>query len=346
MLKSLDLENFRNHKSLLVELGQITAIIGQNGIGKSNILEAVFLLSSCRSFRDEDKRNMVHFEADYARAKSDNLEIFIQKNPTFLMRAKKNGLAKKQSEFIGCIKSVVFSPETILLIQGPPSQRRRFIDIMISQRDREYLRDLVDYEKVRSERNSLLARINEHIANANELTFWNEELVRLGKKIIAKRSEAINFLEALVSGLYGDISGNKEDTLIINYQKSVEEGEFVRHLEAIQGREIAARRSLIGPHRDDLQFFLNGHNMAFYSSRGEVRSAILALKIAELNFLSQESASEKPILLLDDLFSEFDEKRREHLGKIIVEYQTIITTTDETYLSSDLQSKCKIIKLK
>lgn len=342
MLKKLKLENFRNHKSLEIELSETTAIIGPNGIGKSNILEAISILSLCRSFREDDKKNIIHHEADFARVTGGDLEVFLQKKPFFLLKPKSKGVSRRQAEFIGSLKTIVFSPETISLITGSPGERRKFLDMMISQKDRQYLRALLSYEKVRKERNSLLQAIAEGRSKSAELNFWNEQLAEQGSKISVKRGDAVKELNQSLSALYGKISG-KQNELLIEYFSNIGEN-YLATLEREQGREIILKKTMIGPHRDDLEFDLNGFNMANFASRGEIRSAILAVKIAELEYLT-DGAREKPILLLDDIFSEFDEERREHLSALIGEHQSVITTTDKNHLSAELIEKCLIIEL-
>lgn len=343
MLKRLKLTNFRNHADFKVEFTQTTVFIGRNGCGKSNILEAIALLSFCRSFRDDDKKNLIKIGADFARINGDDAEIFLQKNPNFIFQAKEKGVVKKQSEFIGQRRSVVFSPETMAIITGSPRNRRKFLDIMISQSDRQYLRALVRYEKVRLERNSLLQRIRANSANEQELGFWDKELVAEGKAIINSRSRAVKHLNAQLSNLYSKISG-RTDQLDLNYESNAA-ADFEGQLRSQRRREILAGRTFTGPHRDDLVFLLNMCDMAKFASRGEIRSAILALKIAELEFLS-EGEKNQPLLLLDDIFSEFDHDRREHLCGLIEKYQTVITTTEVEHLSKCLLGKAKIINLR
>ncbi|MFA6963192.1 MAG: DNA replication and repair protein RecF [Patescibacteria group bacterium] len=340
MLTTIELENFRNHKDFRLELSPVTAIIGKNGVGKSNILEAIYLVSACRSFREDDRRNLVMIGNDFARIKADELEIFIQNAPTFLLRAKENGAFRKQSDFIGTKKSVIFSPEMILLINGSPRLRRRFLDIMISQSERHYLKEVMAFEKVRAERNSLLQKIFEHRAQTDELDFWNKEFISLGQSIVEARLLAIKKLNKRLSSLYRSVSGNPKDKLQIEYENSAPEG-LEEAIKQNIWREIRSKRSLFGPHRDDLVFNLNDKPMASFASRGECRSAILALKIAELEFLTDEN--DKPMLLLDDLFSEFDLDRRSHLSKLIENYQTVLTTTDSSYLV-DIK-ECKVVEL-
>lgn len=343
MLKKLTLENFRNHQNFELGLESKTVIIGENGAGKSNIVEAISLLSFGRSYREEDKKYLVNQQSDYARVVSNDLEIFLQKSPSFLMKIKEKGVFKKQSEVVGRIRAVVFAPETVSLIVDSPKSRRKFLDILISQKDRNYLRSLIRYEKVRKEKNSLLKLIQEKRGQKEELEFWNEELVKSSEVIIQKREEAVGFLNQLLSSIYQKISGYSEDVLSINYLANAKDS-LKEVLAQNKEREIYAGLSLFGPHRDDLEFTLNNLNIINFASRGELRSAILAIKLAEAKYLTEENEN-TPIILLDDIFSEFDQKRREHLLSAIENFQVLITTTDEKYLINDFFKEAKIVNL-
>ncbi len=346
MLQNIKLENFRNHAKKEFELAQITVFIGKNGVGKSNILEAVSLLSFCKSFREENKRNLISYDADFARVVGGELEVFIQKEPIALYKAKSRGVFRRKVDFIGLMPAVIFSPETMAIITGGPKERRRFLDAMISQVDRDYLLALISFEKVKEQRNSLLQNIAKGFGREDELDYWDEKFVEHASTILAKRNQAISFFNQRLSQLYETISGLPKQALEINYIQTLTT-EIKDNLSANRRREIASGRSLFGPHRDDIIINLNSHNMANYASRGEIRSGVLALKIAEINYLEQNHPNHqiKPILLLDDIFSEFDKDRRSYLGKLIQGYQTIITTTDEEFLSPDLKTLSKVIRL-
>lgn len=369
MLKKIQLTNFRNHKHFIADLNNTSILIGLNASGKTSILEAISLVSAGRSFRTDDKKSVVNLESDYARVVlsrhseprrgpfgpsegSQLLEIFIQKNPRLLMQAKDRGVKKKLADFIGTLKSVVFSPETIDIITGAPADRRRFLDIMISQNDKVYLRALSEYTKVRRQRNGLLEMIKYGRSQESDLFFWDNELAKQGSIITKKRIEAIEFLNNLLTGIYQEIAGQKSAQLSLTYHNSAGD-DLAEKLRQNRSREIAYGATIYGPHRDELEFKLNNTNMQEFASRGELRSAILALKIGEVKFLEQESnkttsLEEKPaspILLLDDIFSEFDAERRQHLNRLILQYQSVITTTDKEHLTEEIFKKAKIIEL-
>ncbi|MEI8143334.1 MAG: DNA replication and repair protein RecF [Candidatus Berkelbacteria bacterium] len=342
MLRNLTLENFRNHSKLSLNIKDLVLIVGPNGSGKSNILESICLLSLCSSYRDDEKKNLVSYSSDFARITGDEFTIFIQKNPRLIFRCQSKGVFLKQSEFIGLLSTVVFSPESIDLVSGSPRNRRRFLDTLISQSDREYLRQLVEYEKVRKQRNSLLQLIKEGRSGEKELSFWDEELIRLGKQIISKRREVIDYLNPEIKQLYCLISGSKEDKLKVVYQYDGDS--LAGDLKQSIRRDIATGCTNVGPHREDFSILLNNNDSKYFASRGEKRSIVLALKIAEAHYLEKVKGA-KPLLLLDDIFSEFDQQRRHHLIKLISNYQAIITTTEIDEIDQEIQDKSEIIDL-
>ncbi len=353
MVKQLKLENFRNHKKYQLDLSDTTVLIGKNGKGKTNVLEAITLISFGRSFREDDRKRLIEIESDYARVNLDENEIFMQKKPRLLTQTRHKGINKKMSEMVGQIPCVVFSPETLDIITGQPSERRRFLDIAISQVDRIYLKNLNAYTKIRRQRNKLLERIAEGMAGEDELSYWDQQLSQLGDSISKKRRQAITQVNENISENYKVISGQKNCMISIQYQAKSGESLMQKLLDH-RHAEIALRNTIFGPHRDDILIEINGMDTAHYASRGETRSAILALKVAELNYLQNERKNYPeiydlnvyPLLLLDDVYSEFDAERREHLAELISKYQSLITTTDIEHLSKKFIKDAKIIELK
>lgn len=352
MVKKLKLENFRNHSKYELELSQTTILIGKNGKGKTNILESMTLISFGRSFREDDRKRLININCDYARVTLDENEIYMQKKPRLLTQIRHRGTNKKMSQIVGQIPCVVFSPETLDIINGQPSERRRFLDIAISQVDRIYLKNLNAYTKVRRQRNKLLERISEGLAGEDELGYWDQQLSVLGDSITAKRHQAILQLNEEIAKNYMIISGQKDHVIEIEYLAKSGDS-LMQKLEDHRRAEIASRNTIFGPHRDDIIIKINGMDMAHYASRGEIRSAILALKVAELNYLQNERQKYPeiydieifPVLLLDDVYSEFDAERREHLAELISKYQSLITTTDIEHLSKKFIKNAKIIEL-
>ncbi|TSC93601.1 MAG: DNA replication and repair protein RecF [Candidatus Berkelbacteria bacterium Athens1014_28] len=341
MLQKLTLVNFRNHKKFELELGEITVLVGKNAVGKTNILESIVVLSCGRSFRGDNRLELVNFEADFTRIVGDDLELFIQKTPRFLFQVKERGIKRKPTDFIGILESVIFSPESLQIITGEPKERRRFLDILISQKDHKYLSALMEYRKVLAQRNRLLKLISESRAAELELDFWDERLAESAEIISAKRKEVVEFFNQKLSDKYQTISGQKNAKLSVAYL-SRHQSNLLDYMKQRRQIEIAAGVSLFGPHRDDLLFLLNQKEAGRFASRGELRSIILALKAVELQFLENEK---KPVLLLDDIFSELDAERREHLYKIIKNHQTIITTTDQEHLSGEILKKAKVVEI-
>lgn len=352
MIKNLKLENFRNHKKYLLSIDKTTVLIGKNGVGKTNILESITLISYGKSFREDDRKNLIMTGEDWARVTLDEYEIFLQRRPRLLTKIKSRGVPKRLSETVGQLPSVVFSPETMNIINGEPKQRRRFLDIAISQVDRKYLKNLSAYTKVRRQRNKLLERINGGLAGEDELNYWDEQLSGYGEEIIVKRVESVASLNSNILNYYRTISGNKRDELQVDYFTKTGES-LISKLRSHRYSDIASKNTNFGPHRDDLIFKLNNLDMAHYASRGETRSAVLALKVAELNYLESErkklpevyNQEASPLLLLDDVYSEFDANRRTHLADLISKHQTVITTTDIEHLSEKLTKSAKIIEI-
>lgn len=352
MIKHLKLENFRNHKEYSLSLDKTTVLIGKNGVGKTNILESITLVSFGKSFREDERKNLINYGSDWGRVIVDDHEIFLQRHPKLLTKIKKRGVAKKMSEIIGDNPAIVFSPETMEVITGEPTKRRKFLDIMISQVDRSYLKIISQYTKVRRQRNKLLEMVAEGTAKENELDYWDEQIIQLGQDIQNSRKEAVEELAPEINGYHITISGEKNISLFTNYLISGGNN-FRQNFQANRKKDIASRKTNLGPHRDDLKFYLNNLDMAHYASRGEVRSAILATKLAEINYIKKMRINnptiyqkeQKPILLLDDVYSEFDENRRGHLSEIINNHQTLITTTDINHLSPFLVKKAKIIMI-
>jgi len=349
VLRHLSLTNYRNHTKFDLELSEITVLVGKNGAGKTNVLEAIELISSCRSFRGDNRLELIKFGQDFARVVGDELEVFIQRSPRLTFQVKERGIKRKVADFVGLLPSVVFSPESLDIIKGEPKERRRFLDIVISQRDHKYLRALQDYKKILTQRNGLLKILQGEGAHStssgrvdsSQLDFWDDEAAVAAKIITDARKQAALDFSAKINGFYQTISGLKKSIVKIIYHAKAE-GDFAAKLRAKRGIDIAAGLTTSGPHRDDMQFKLDCLEAEKYASRGELRSIVLALKMAELKYLENGTP---PILLLDDIFSEFDADHRAHLYHLIENYQTVITTTDREHLSAELLTKARVIEV-
>lgn len=342
MISKVHLSDFRNYKGKTLEFSpQITTIVGPNASGKTNILEALSLLSTGKSFKAGMEGEMIRYGQSITRLRSTsydgqasitNLEAIITtgENGWPKKRLLVNGVPKRSIDFAGNFKTVLFGPWDMDLVTESPSIRRKFLDSVLSQVDREYRRSVLSYEKGIRQRNKLLWRIREEGVPRSQLLFWNQLLIKNGNYITEKREEFITF-----------VNNTNEHQLQMNtnyqleYDRSiVSEG----RLEQYAREEVASATTLVGPHRDDFKFQITNsklqieRDLAAYGSRGEQRMGVLWLKMAELSFIEQISG-EQPTLLLDDIFSELDHVHREIVMDIIKgKQQTIITTTDEHFL--------------
>lgn len=337
MIKDLELVNFRNYQQKKISLDKLTIFVGPNGIGKTNILEAIFFLSTTKSFRANSDKEMILWNADFCRVKIDDQEIIFTIAPKTSKQAKINQAPRTLKNFLGSVKTVLFTPDSLRIVNGTPSERRKFLNLVLLIDDVFYRQALIDLTRILKNRNSLLERIKNGLAKAEELDFWDEKFIEVGLLISQKRAKLIAYFNQKINQTYQKISAKKEKIEIIYYPTDYSQQKNIR------GREIAAGLTLLGPQREDFAIFINNRPAAAFASRGEIRSLILALKICELEYLKQKS--QDIVLLLDDVFSELDVNHRQHLGKLIGQYQTLITTTDLDHIGAELKKKAKIMGL-
>ncbi len=379
LLRELTLVNFRNYVRLAFVPGERVSVLrGDNGQGKSNILEAIYFLATTRSARAGSDRELVHWrarndtipfarvEARIAKAELElHIEMLIRADPDadsataarseqpsangavpsappVAKKIRVNGLPTRAVELVGQVNVVIFTPEDVALVAGPPMGRRRYLDITNSQVSAAYLRTLQHYNRVLVQRNHLLRQVRERRQPRDALDFWNGELVAAGAHVVHRRVDTLAAINRDLAPLYRQLSGG-EQTLELIYlptgyrPEAVGSAEVTRaelaglfevRMAEVLPREIEQGVSLAGPHRDDFAYLLDGVNLTTYGSRGQQRLAVLALKLAEGQFMAGQTA-ERPILLLDDVLSELDPVRRgfvlEQAGH---EGQTIITATD------------------
>ena len=344
MISKLRLKDFRNIKSKLLEFSNgITVIVGPNASGKTNILESIFLLSTGKSFRAHLEEEMVNYDTDISRIKGrtksdgeiNDLEVILTRGlidigkpaPEKVARKKLmlNGVAKRLVDFAGNFRVALFGPWDLDLVTESPSLRRKFLDTVLSQVDREYRRASLSYEKGLRQRNKLLLRIREEGLSRSQLLFWDRLLVKNGDYIAKARGEFTGFINAT--------SELDDQSFSLEYDKSaISEARLEQYTE----EEVAAATTLVGPHRDDIIFHIRvakaeNRNLATYGSRGEQRMGVLWLKLAELAFVEAKTG-ERPTLLLDDIFSELDHKHREIVVKVAQNQQTLITTADPHFI--------------
>ena len=332
-IQSIKLQNFRNYENLDLSFDPKTNILyGDNGQGKTNVLEALYLTGTTKSHRGTKDKDIIQFGYD-----EGHIEISVLKNGinhVIDMHLKKNspkGIAinkipiQKASECFGLVNFVFFSPEDLSIIKAGPSTRRRFIDLELSQLDKIYLNNISNYYRVIHQRNSLLKEISKDSSLLDTLDVWDMQLVEFGKKIIARREKFIEDLNHIIVNKHLQLTGEKEE-LKIKYDKNVSSENFEKENLNSREKDIRMKNTSVGPHRDDLSFLSNGIDLRHFGSQGQQRTAALSLKLSELE-LVKVTIKDTPILLLDDVLSELDKNRQHYLLESIGDIQTMITCT-------------------
>ncbi len=360
-LQEIKLINFRNYEDFTYKFNKSPLfIVGPNAAGKTNILESVRVLSLSKSFRTKSDKELIQFNKEFTRVegvgnsedKEINLAVIVNKVGTTLTKSIKiNNKAKRAIDLVGKLTTVLFTPEDLNLAYLSPGLRRKYLDISICQVKPAYCRVLNEHKNVLYNRNRLLFNIRERRSKLNELYFWNEKLVDLSEEIIKARLDLIDFYNRRLSDIYSEISDKKQTFEIIynsSTQDNIKEGSIRetlrKEIDLNREKEIKMARTLVGPHRDDFTLSLSKRNLSSFGSRGEVRSAIIALKLAELDFF-EERLKARPILLLDDIFSELDQEKRERIAHIINKQQSIITTTDISFIDKNILESGELLSL-
>jgi DNA replication and repair protein RecF len=345
ILSSLSLQQFRSYAKRTFEFSSgITLIVAPNASGKTNILEAIYFLSTGKSFRADVDRESIRFGQEIGRIKAKTGDISLEIMQTVgevggkkapLKKYLVNGIPRRMIDFVGNLRAVLFWPEHLDLVTASPSLRRKYLDSVLIQVDREYRRNLMSYERGLRQRNRLLDLISEGKASRSQLLFWNQLLISAGSYITDKREEYIEFVNNFV---LDDIH------YFLEYDKSIISES---RLDQYKDEEVYAKATLVGPHRDDMRFMIDGkekRDLSKFGSRGEQRLGVLWLKLAEVSFI-QEKVGDRPMLLLDDIFSELDEQHKGLVLDVINKQQTIITSADPISLSKDIQKKASMIEL-
>ncbi len=307
MINNLFLQNFRSYSKRSFEFSEkTTLIVGPNASGKTNILEAIYALAIGKSFRAEKEEEVIKEEENFSLIKTDDLEIFFDNRQRFTKTYKVNGIGKRQADFVGNLRAVLFCPQDLEIATDSPSTRRKYLDLVLTQIFKDYRLASHIYEKVLRQRNKLLKVARDQVlVTRSQFEYWDKLLIENGKIIHEKRKDFLDFLE-------------------LDYDSSVISAE---RLEKYQHEEIAAAMTLVGPHRDDFKIIKNHKNIKSFGSRGEQRLAVFNIKLKELEYV-EKITDEKPVLLLDDIFSELDNKNRHLVLEIIPKQQTIIATTE------------------
>jgi DNA replication and repair protein RecF len=342
MLESIHLQNFRCWTDRVFTCAPTTILTGANGSGKTAVLEAISMLSLTTSWRTERDSEVVQWNSPFCRVTGGEMELVVQTHP-YLKRLKVDGVSQRTYQVIGRMPTVLFQPDDVAILGGAPSIRRNYIDRTISQTSPLYTRAIMELQPVLKQRNRLLKQINEGEAGAAELPFWDGELSRLHEVIQPEREKFIAFLNGRVPELFLEMVPDS-GLVRLEYLHSPKhpEGSFVEHVVRNRYKEVAAGVSLYGPHREDIALFWGEHPVSESMSRGQSRALLVACKVAELEYIA-ENADERPILLLDDIFSELDSLRRERLFKVLGEYQTIMTTNEIGELRSQLKTDTSIV---
>ncbi len=335
-VKGFSVYNFRNLENISIELSpSVNVFYGDNAQGKTNLLEAVYICSTGRSQRSANDKEIIRFtERDaHVRAIIENVyetASFSDVIDVHLKRDEKKGVAvnaipvKKLSDLLGNLVTVVFSPEDLSLLKNGPVERRRFMDIELCQISKPYYNHIQQYYKVLKHRNNLLKSIQRNPQLAETLDIWDAQLVEHGTKIMDYRKRFADDINIHAADIHKQISGTEQ--LHIEYRPNITDGDFEKRLKRNLERDIATGMTSSGSHKDDLMFSIDGKDARIYGSQGQQRTACLSAKMAEV-FLIKDRLSKDPVLLLDDVLSELDEKRQRFLLKGISGIQTLLTCT-------------------
>ena len=333
-ISKIKINNFRNYNNEEIKLEKnINVFYGENAQGKTNIIEAIYLCSMGKSFRAKQDKEMIKLdsqnailEIEYFKSDRDG-KIKIQLGNKKLIFV--NGIKiKKLSELLGNLNVVMFTPDDINILKGGPQNRRRFLDIMISQLKPNYMHTLSLYVKTIEQRNNYLKQIKEENKSEDLLDIWDEKLAEYANIISKYRNEFIEKIKEKIKKIHSEITDNKENIEIEYKTECLDKNKYLNLLKQRRKLDIIKSYTTKGIHRDDFIININNQELSIYGSQGQHRTAMLSLKLAEVNIIEDE-IGEKPILLLDDFMSELDKKRRNHFLEKIDNTQVIITCTDK-----------------
>lgn len=333
IIKSIELADFRNYDTLNLTFDKGTNILyGDNAQGKTNILEAIYVVATTKSHKGSKDKDIINFNKEEAHIRAyiekDEVETRIDMH---LRSSKSKGIAidgqkiKKAAELLGLLNVVFFSPEDLGIIKNGPSERRRFVDMELCQLDSFYLYNLNSYNKIVNQRNKLLKDLYFNPSLKETLNIWDSQLVSFGSKIIERRKIFIDQLNEIIYEIHKKLSGNKEE-LKIKYEPDVSIENFETSLKLSNERDIKLKQTCVGPHRDDFSFIVGDIDIRKFGSQGQQRTAALSLKLSEIE-LVKKITKYTPVLLLDDVLSELDANRQNYLLNSIGDIQTIITCT-------------------
>jgi DNA replication and repair protein RecF len=335
-IQNIKLRNFRNHQDTKLDFdGETTLIIGKNGAGKTNLLEAIHLLATTKSLHSKYDKEMISHDKKFARIDANinpngdkqKLELLITKSDKFenasSKKVKLDKVARSLNNFAGTLNTVLFTPHDVELFTASPSIRRKYLDALFFQIDKKYKRATSQYTKAVRQRNKILEQIRDFGTGKNQLEYWDEKVIETGTIIQNSRDDYFDFVQKIIN-THIDTLSSEDTTCEIIYNKSEINPDALKES---QDTEIRAGRTLIGPHRDDFSINYNNHDIARYGSRGQKRTTILALKLCEIDFINKY-LDRRPILLLDDIFSELDEGHKDAVTNSFDLQQTIITSAE------------------
>lgn len=362
-LLNIKLRNFRNYEETeLLFSPHINVLLGENAQGKTNLLEAIYVLALTRSHRTANDKELINWQSSNAQIAAQ-----IEKQNGVLpleldlgsrgKKAKVNHLEQaKLSSYVGQLNVILFAPEDSQIVKGAPQKRRKFMDMEFGQMSNKYLYNSSQYLKILKQRNKYLKDLHRQTSTDKVyLSVLSDQLAAFGAEIIFQRLQLIKQLEKFAQQIHSEISQGKE-TLVLDYHTSIPVANQVsvealyqylqQQYQQIQAKEIMQATTLLGPHRDDLQFLVNDKNVAAFGSQGQQRTTALALKLAEID-LMKEQTNEYPVLLLDDVLSELDDYRQTHLLTAIQDkVQTFLTTTSLSGVQQELLRDPRIFKIK
>ncbi|QNU66985.1 DNA replication/repair protein RecF [Ruminiclostridium herbifermentans] len=357
IVKSLFLDNFRNHRDTKIDFSdRFNIIYGNNGQGKTNILEAIYLCASGRSHRTSKDNELVMFNSDYFNINTQVFNNGLERNINikYLNNQKRqikiNEIPiKKIGSLMGNLYAVLFSPEDLSIIKQGPGERRRFVDITLSQIKPTYFYNLQSLSKILKQRNILLKNLYSKSELVDTIDIWNYKLAEVAANIIIERRKFSEALSEFAQNQHKYISNNSEIITFnyecnFNYQNSDNKTEimniYLKLLEKSLNRDISLGYTSIGPHRDDYDILINNKSLKLYGSQGQQRSSVLSIKIAEIELINKETG-QYPILLLDDVMSELDENRQKYLMESIKYVQTFITCTNDSKFKNILNNSAR-----
>ncbi|KRL61947.1 DNA replication/repair protein RecF [Latilactobacillus fuchuensis] len=362
-LSALQLDHYRNYDQVALEFSPDTnVLIGENAQGKTNLLEAIYVLALARSHRTNNDRELIQWDSEFAKI-TGQVQRTVGQVPLELVLSHKGKKAKvnhleqaKLSQYIGQLNVVLFAPEDLNIVKGSPAVRRRFIDMEFGQMSAKYLYNISQYKAILKQRNQYLKQLQRH--QAKDLVYLgvlSDQLAAYGAEVTVARYQFLQQMEKWAQKLHQEITKGREK-LTFRYQTQLDSEQLSQDSETLyqsfqklyeqqQGREIEQGTSLVGPHRDDVQFIVNDKDVQSFGSQGQQRTTALSVKLAEID-LMKEQTGEYPVLLLDDVLSELDDLRQTHLLKTFQnKVQTFLTTTSLENVKKDIIATPKVFNV-